>query len=453
LEAISLSELTLLIKETIDVSFAEFYTIVAEVNQFSVNYSGHAYLQLVEKDPNSNSVIANIRAMIWANKFRMIQAYFQSVTGSEISDGIKIMAKVEVNYHPVYGMGLVIHDIDPAYTLGDIEKRRQEIINQLEEDGIIEMNKSISFPIVPQRIAVISSATAAGYGDFLDHLNNNQFGYKFRHKLFKTVMQGDKTEKSIIDSLDNIFNEIDSFDIVVIIRGGGSKLDLSAFDSYDIALNIAQFPLPILTGIGHQRDLSIADIVSHKSLKTPTAVADFIVSKTNNFDIMLTEKFEHISDIITENISFNENKISLLRNELKSSVSEYIHKKQIKLQEEKQFLKFSTNNFLSKKVNKLNESKSTLSLMSKNKISEKIVETEQKYSVLKNNIKHTLITEIGKLNVIKAKLDSHDPQHILNMGFSLTSQNGKIIKSINNLKSGDKIQTQFKDGLIESFIE
>lgn len=453
MEAISLSELTLLIKETIDVSFAEFYTIVAEVNQFSVNYSGHAYLQLVEKDPNSNSVIANIRAMIWANKFRMIQAYFQSVTGSEISDGIKIMAKVEVNYHPVYGMGLVIHDIDPAYTLGDIEKRRQEIINQLEEDGIIEMNKSISFPIVPQRIAVISSATAAGYGDFLDHLNNNQFGYKFRHKLFKTVMQGDKTEKSIIDSLDNIFNEIDSFDIVVIIRGGGSKLDLSAFDSYDIALNIAQFPLPILTGIGHQRDLSIADIVSHKSLKTPTAVADFIVSKTNNFDIMLTEKFEHISDIITENISFNENKISLLRNELKSSASEYIHKKQIKLQEEKQFLKFSTNNFLSKKVNKLNESKSTLSLMSKNKISEKIVETEQKYSVLKNNIKHTLITEIGKLNVIKAKLDSHDPQHILNMGFSLTSQNGKIIKSINNLKSGDKIQTQFKDGLIESFIE
>jgi len=183
MEALKLSELAHLIKETIDIGFSEFYMIIAEINQLTVNRSGHAYLQLVEKDTKSDKIIANLRAVIWANKFLMISDYFQSVAGTEIKSGIKILFKAEVTFHQVYGLSLVIHDIDPAYTLGEFAKQKQEIIKQLEADGIIEMNKSLEMPLVPQRLAIISSPTAAGLGDFLEHINNNEFGYKFHYQL------------------------------------------------------------------------------------------------------------------------------------------------------------------------------------------------------------------------------------------------------------------------------
>ena len=195
MDALKLSELTYLIKETIDLGFSEYYMIIAEISQINVNRSGHAYLQLIEKDEKTDNVVANLRAVVWANKFRLISDYFESVTGSEIKSGIKILFKAEVSFHQVYGLSLIIHDIDPSYTLGEFEKQKQEIIRRLEADGIIEMNKSIEFPLVPQRIAVISSPTAAGYGDFQDHLNNNEFGYKFDYRLFEAIMQGEKTEK------------------------------------------------------------------------------------------------------------------------------------------------------------------------------------------------------------------------------------------------------------------
>lgn len=454
MEALKLSELTLLIKETINISFAEFYTVIAEVNQLNVNnYSGHAYLQLVEKKENSDSVISNIRAIIWANKFKMLQAYFRTITGTEITEDIKILAKVEVNYHEVYGMSLIIHDIDPTYTLGDIEKRRQEIIDQLTDDGVINMNKNIEFPLVPQRIAVISSATAAGLSDFLDHLTNNEQGYNISYKLFEATMQGEKTEKSIIKALDDIFNQVNNFDIVVIIRGGGSKLDLSAFDSYEIAINIAQFPLPIITGIGHHRDSSIADIVAHKSLKTPTAVADLIIQKIDDFYFNLTEKYNYLTKIIQEKISTEEFYLEKAQSKLKIAISDYIYQNQITITNLSNNLKYSSLKFIEDKIQFLNQKKQEIKLLSKNSILQNINRFQKKEINFYNQVKIALNNTENKLKIIDTKLQTIDPQNILNIGFSITYKNGKAIKNAEELTKGDKIFTKLKSGKINSIVE
>lgn len=449
---LSLSELTSLIKDTINIEFSNYYFVVGEINQFSVNYSGHAYLQLVEKEEKGNKAIATMRAIIWANKYNMIQAYFESVTGSELSSGIKILAKVEVTFHQVYGMSLVIHDIDPTYTLGDIEKKRQEIIDQLQSDGIFEMNKTLDFPLVPQRIAIISSKTAAGFGDFLEHLTKNERNYSFKYQLFNAVMQGDKTEKSIIKALDKIFEKIDNFDVVIIIRGGGSKLDLSAFDSYDIAVNIAQFPLPILTGIGHQRDLSIADLVSFKSLKTPTAVADYIVIKTTEFEDNIIDKYELITNYITEKIEIEKYNLEKSYNYIETKITSIIQENKSNLEFLKQDLKHQTNQYIFKKNESLKSNKNQVKTLITRLLERKTTENLTLQNKLNNNTKTFLSNNINMLNIIEAKLEAHNPQHILNLGFSITTKNGKLIKSENQVKKGDNIETQLKEGVIKSKI-
>ncbi len=453
MKTLTLSELTAQISETINLEFSSFFNVVAEIHQFNVNYSGHAYLQLVEKSSTTGKNIATMRAMIWANKFRMIQTYFESVTGSELGEGIKILAKVEVNFHEMYGMGLIIHDIDPTYTLGDVEKRRQEIINQLQQDGVFAMNKSLDFPRVPQRIAVISSATAAGYGDFAEHLDTNEYGYHIEYKLFKSVMQGDKAEASIISSLDKIFEEIEKFDAVVIIRGGGSKLDLSIFDSYEIASNIAQFPLPVITGIGHQRDLSIADLVAFQSHKTPTAVADFLISKFKEFDIEISNKFDFISQKI---ISILDNENHLLEqkyNKLKNLSVHFVHQNTSKLDLRRQNLKFKTYEFIHKQKEHLNRTNNSCNVLIKNHLHNQKQELKNKKDTLQNSTQNLLFFQKNKLKIYEAKIDMHDPQHILNMGFSITKKNGKTITSVHELAKGDIIVNQLKDGSVKSKVD
>jgi len=454
METYSLSELTSVIKDTINVNLSEYYTIVAEVNQLNINrYSGHAYLQLVEKKENSDSVIANMKAIIWKNKLLMMQSYFRTITGSELSEDIKILTKVEVTFHEVYGMSLIIHDIDPTYTLGDIEKRRQEIIDQLTDDGIINMNKNIDFPLVPQRIAVISSATAAGLSDFLDHLTNNEYNYSINYKLFEATMQGEKTEKSIISALDNIFEEVDNFDAIAIIRGGGSKLDLSAFDSYEIAINIAQFPLPILTGIGHQRDNSIADIVAHTSLKTPTAVADFIIQKIIDFDINLTDKFEYLSNFIQEKITAEEYHLKEAKNNLKNTISDYIFNHQITLSNLSSNLKYSSLKFIEDKFYSFKQKKSDFKNSSLNKIEKDFNILQKQKSNFYNKVKISMNNTENKLKIIETKLEKLDPQNILNIGFSITYNNNKAVIDAKTLNSGNKITTRLKNGEITSTVD
>ena len=274
----SLFELNHHIKNIIKTGTDAAYWVRSEISEIKVNTNGHCYLELVEKDEKSDYPKARSRATIWASAFRMIRPYFESTAGTALSAGIKILVKVTVDFHEVYGLSLNIIDIEPSYTVGELALKKQEIISRLTEEGVIDMNRELEFPVLPKRIAVISSKTAAGYGDFADQLLNNAYGFKFHIKLIQAFMQGEEAESSVIEALETIHRHIDLFDIVAIIRGGGAQADLAYFNNYRIALHVAQFPLPVLTGIGHEQDDTVVDIVAHRRLKTPTAVAEFLVS-------------------------------------------------------------------------------------------------------------------------------------------------------------------------------
>ncbi len=286
---LSLLELNQLIKDTLDDAFATPVWVKAEISEMTVNRTGHCYLELVDVDPSSKEVLARARATIWSYSFRMLRPYFETTTGQSFTQGIKILVSVKVEYHPVYGMSLNIRDIDPSYTMGDMARKRREIIVQLQEDGVYDMNRELELPLVPQRVAIISSPTAAGLQDFMDQLNNNQRNIQFYTKLFPAVMQGTETAGSIINALELVFQYEDFFDVVCIIRGGGAQLDLASFDNYELAYHVAQFPVPVITGIGHDKDETVIDLVAHTKMKTPTAVAEFLINGAETFEQMLLE--------------------------------------------------------------------------------------------------------------------------------------------------------------------
>jgi exodeoxyribonuclease VII large subunit len=265
-------------KSALKTAFRESYWVLAEISEMKVNYSGHCYLELIEKEDDGDSVRAKARATIWAATFRMLKPYFETATNIKFAAGIKLLVKVSVDFHEVYGFSLNINDIEPSYTIGDAARRRQEIINRLKAEGVYEMNKALEMPVLPKRIAIISSNTAAGYGDFMNQMQQNPYGYTFSIKLFPAVMQGDAAEQSVVTALEHVFEYEQYFDVVVIIKGVGSQSDLACFNSYWMEYNICQFPIPVLTGIGHEQDETIADLVAHTRLKTPTAVAEYIIS-------------------------------------------------------------------------------------------------------------------------------------------------------------------------------
>jgi exodeoxyribonuclease VII large subunit len=273
----TLSEIQQRIKQTLDAAFTEPCWITAEINGLHTNPAGHCYLELVEKDAASQALKAKAAATIWAYSYRMLKPYFETATGQSLCAGIRVLIKASVQYHPLYGLNLSITDIDPAYTVGELEIQRRKTIARLQSDGVFDMNRTIRLPLLPQRIAVISSEQAAGYQDFMKQLHRNEYGYAFRTQLFPSLVQGAEAVGSIIDSLSRINAQRTAFDAVVIIRGGGSATDLACFDDYELASHVAQFPLPVLTGIGHEKDQSIVDLVAHTSLKTPTAVATFLI--------------------------------------------------------------------------------------------------------------------------------------------------------------------------------
>lgn len=273
----TLSQLCALIGEVIDAEFPETYWVTAEIASVSTR-SGHGYLDLIEsqESPAKGNLVAKIRANCWANRWMPINAYFTEQTGETLRAGLQILIEVTVTFHAQYGISLNIININPQYTLGGLAKERQETIRKLQESGMMDANKSCVIPTIIRRVAVVSSDSAAGYGDFCNQLTNNEFGFKFVTKLYPAFMQGERAPQSIVNALRNV-NE-DGCDVVVIIRGGGAAIDLSCFDDYNLALNCSQFPYPLISGIGHQRDVSVVDMVAHTSVKTPTAAAEFIIA-------------------------------------------------------------------------------------------------------------------------------------------------------------------------------
>ena len=271
----------------------------AEINSINVQRVGHCYIELIEKDENTGTIIAKSRANIWANIYKSIAAYFLAETGKTLAAGMKVAFCVDVTFHEVYGISLNVVDIDPTYTLGESARRKALVIKKLEEDGVIDMNKLLSIKPLIKNIAVISAEGAAGYGDFCHQLQHNAYGYKYNLTLFNSIMQGEKAEVSILESLDKVLERLDEFDILVLIRGGGAVSDLDCFDAYNLSASLAQFPLPVLTGIGHTRDVSVVDMVAKLPLKTPTAVADFIINHTRSLEEKIDSYIELLSRSVT----------------------------------------------------------------------------------------------------------------------------------------------------------
>ncbi len=402
-EIFSLSELNRFTQKAINEALPETYWICAETGDLRVNASsGHCYLEFIEKDTHSERIIAKARGIIWAQTFHMIKLYFEQETGQKFESGLKVLVKISVEFHELYGYSLNVHDIDPSYTLGDMAKKKKEIIHRLREEGIFELNKELSFPLLPRRIAVITSPTAAGFEDFIHQLTLNDEGFPFYPKLFPAFMQGEKTEESIVAALDKIYCHVDIFDVVVIIRGGGAASELSSFDSYKLAANCAQFPLPVITGIGHERDDTIVDMVAHTKMKTPTAVASFLIECMNEQAALLQESqhfiFAHIIDLIAKEKST----LQLLTTGLPAMVSGHIERCR----------------------NHLN--------------------------INASHLKHAFKTAHSKLHreleLSEQYIKMSSPEFILKQGYTLTLKNGKIVKQAKALSAGDEVLIKFSDG-------
>ncbi len=426
---ISISHLSLEIKDAINSYIPNGIWIKGEINQFSVNqYSGHCYINLIEKDPFNNKVIASIRATIWSSAYHRIATEFLSATNTTLRNNIEIVAYATVDYSPQYGISANITKIDPSYNLGQLAQQRIQHIATLKEEGIFDINRLLHLTSIPQRIAIISSATAAGYEDFIHQLNNNNRGHKFHTALFHSLMQGDNAAPSIIAALEQIYNNINSFDCVAIIRGGGATTDLLAFDDIDLCRLCAQFPIPILTGIGHTRDMSILDMVAHLSLKTPTALASFLVERIELTYTTLDAISNRLNNATQLTIQRANNNISSIAKRLPQMAQLQISYAQNKLN----IINHSIQNNATKHI-------------------EKSVFHLEKYLT---NIHHTtsqhILNNYNIINITEHKILASDPQTILKRGFTFTEVDGQTITSAKNISPNSTITTHFHDGTITS---
>jgi len=452
-EALSLSELNEKVQETITDAFPETYWVRAETSDVRVNASsGHCYLEFIEKDAETNQIVAKARGTIWARTFHMLKPYFEETTGQAFVSGIKIMVKVTVEFHKLYGYSLTVYDIDPTYTLGDIVKKRMQIIRQLQEEGIFDLNRELELPELIQRIAIITSPTAAGYEDFISQLTHNKAGYTFYLKLFPAIMQGEKTEASIIQALDQICSYTDYFDVVVLIRGGGSVADLNCFDAYQLAAHCAQFPIPIITGIGHERDDSIVDMVAHTRMKTPTAVASFLISYMDEQAEELNELQQSLAACTAEIITSYRNELTLLTSRLPASTTYQIERNRTKLFSLKSDLSAANLLILQQQV-VLNEIKQILSNASSHLITnnkQMLIEAKQ---AIQSMAKSLLTEEKQSIDLLEQFVKLASPDYILKRGYTLTLKDGKIVKKASQLSTGDEITTRFSDGEQKAIIK
>lgn len=431
-QELSLLELNNRIRGVVNDAFPGSCWVRAEMSDVRTNASsGHCYLEFIEKNPVTGQLVAKARGSIWAKTFRMLKPYFEMETGQLFASGLKVLVKVSVEFHELYGYSLTVLDIDPAYTMGDMLRRRMEIIRQLKEEGVFALNKELPFPVLPKRIAVITSPTAAGYEDFLNQLANNRSGYHFYTKLFSALMQGERTEESVIAALDRIYNYLDYFDVVVIIRGGGATSDLNSFDSYLLAANCAQFPLPVITGIGHERDDTILDMVAHTRMKTPTAVAEFLIGRMDAAAVELEGLQQEVSELATGILLKQKNYLQLLGARLPVVAVNRIERNRSYLQMVGNKLPVSASALLSRHRSSLE----TMQMQLQNRVTTRLAEGSRFIQLTEQFIKMA------------------SPDYVLKRGYSLTLKDGKIIKHATDLTSGDELTTRFMDGEVKSIVE
>ena len=403
-EILSLYELNQLIRSTIEESLSRPFLVTAEIA--SCDVKNHCYLTLVDKE--EDVIRAEIRAVIWANRYRVIAPDFEQSTGTKLSKGIKVLFQATVDFHERYGLKLTIHSIDPSYTIGELAVRRKEILERLAREDLLHRNKELEFPLVPQRIGIISSATAAGYEDLMNHLQGNPYGYKFTCTLYEAFMQGDRAESSILGALRQCSRDADLLDVVVIVRGGGGQTDLHCFDSYEIGRAVALLPLPVISGIGHQRDITVVDEVSHMRAKTPTAAADMIIHCTKNFQ----DRIDSLLRVVIEGTrrlaaDAKERLVALARR-----------------------LEVSARDEVMNNIHVLSVSFKGLSY------SLKFIQNEKE-----------------RLRAWGRNVDHLSPLNVMKRGYSITYNKGMPVKSVSDAEAGDKLRTFLHDGEVLSTAE
>ena len=408
-ETLTLFELNSLVREVVEGHLDEPRWVVGELNDASTPaFGGHFYGELVQKEEGGDRIVAKARITCWARNYNILRLRFQKEAGETLRKGIQLKLLVQVAFHEQYGYSLNVLDIDSSFTLGDLAKRRREILLQLEKDGILHDNQSLPLPRLLKRIAVISSATAAGYGDFKHQLEQNPYGLHFDVELFPAIMQGEQVPTSIISALEQILSQ-PVFDCVVIIRGGGASSDLSDFDNYELASIIAQYPLPVLTGIGHERDETVIDYVAHTRVKTPTAAAAFLVEHQAQEAALLDDLYMRISRFSREHLQHERQRLDHLQTILPLLFANALQLHQNKLTLLRQRLLSSSN---------------------------ALVERER-----------------YRLQLMKQRLDGLDPKLMLRRGYSITTKDGKLVRDISTVKKGDTLTTYTENGMINSIVD
>lgn len=403
----TLFELNQLVREVIETEMTNEFWVEAELSEVRSS-RGHCYMELVQKEELTNTPIARASAKCWQSRWSIIEPYFVRTTGQQLHAGMKLRLKVYPQFHEAFGFSWIVTDIDPTFTLGDLARRRLEIISQLKEEGVFDLQKSLHLPLFCQHIAVISSETAAGYGDFSAQLANNEYGFSFHSQLFPATMQGEQVEASIINALNIIYQHIDDFDCVVIIRGGGATADMSGFDTLALAENVAQFPLPIITGIGHDRDECVLDMVSHLRVKTPTAAAALLISN-------LKAVLDRIEDAQERILRYTQNRLAALH------------------------LHLATLNTRLTSVFTVVKTRQEARL---NQLSTEIATALQR----------RFEREHHRLALLQQRAAALDPSLLLMRGYSITLKDGKVVKDAKTLYAGDEIETRLANGTIRSTI-
>ena len=427
---LSLYELNLLVRETIEVSMPDEYWVEAELAEVR-EVRGHCYMELVQKDVSTHTPVARASAKCWRSRWMLVGPYFERMTGRRLCAGLKVLLRVHADFHEAYGFSWIVTDIDPRFTMGDLARRRQEIIRILQQEGVLELQRELSLPMFTQRIAVISSENAAGYGDFCNQLLHNDYGLRFAVQLFSAVMQGEQVERSVIAALDRINADVDAFDAVVIIRGGGATSELSGFDTLELAENVANFPLPVITGIGHERDESVLDLVAHTSVKTPTAAATLLIDHLAAVLQRIGEAQDAVTRTVRQRLEIERMRIDRLASTIPMLFSV------VKTQQEACINNLFTalTHAVGQHIAAANHHLDTLS------------------NVLPSAAERLITVEQHRMALLAQRVEAVDPVQLLNRGYSITLHNGRSVHDARSLRSGDEIETRVAQGIIRSVVK
>ncbi|EGN57261.1 exodeoxyribonuclease 7 large subunit [Hallella multisaccharivorax DSM 17128] len=427
--ALTLFELNSLVSDVIDTAFDHAYWVEAELSE-AREVRGHCYMELIQKDIFSATPVARASAKCWKTTWTRLKPKFEHTTGQQLHAGMKVMLLVTANFHAAYGFSWIVQDIDPTYTLGDMARKRMEIIRQLKEEGVFDLQKELAMPMFTQRVAVISSENAAGYGDFCHQLHENDYGFVFQTQLFPAIMQGDQVEPTVISALNDIYNNVDDYDVVVIIRGGGATADLSGFDTLALAENVANFPLPIVTGIGHDRDESILDMVSHTRVKTPTAAAALLVDHLAGVWSHIESLLERITGHVQQRMEAEWARLDRVSERIPILFSLVKERQGAKLQRVMTDIA--------------------------NSIKEQLTREQHKVTMLTNTIRplteKRLTTEHNRLEQLTLRAKALDPERLLKRGYSITLLHGKALHDPSAVREGDVIETKVEKGMLTSII-